>query len=358
MRIVIKLGTRLLTREGMLDKKNIARIAGEIGELLDGGNEVIIVSSGAIGAGCGRLGCSPRGLGLREKQALASVGQTDLMNAYKEAFAAQKRPVGQILITAQDLADRKSYLNIRNTLFALLEMKVVPIINENDTVAVEEIKLGDNDYISAIITSKVDADMLIILTDVDGLLSRTGKLVKKVEKITREIERSAGGAVSGYGVGGMATKVEAARIVSKLCGVDTYLANGRKAGIIRKIAKGENPGTVFKGTKCGISHKKRWIAYGSKPAGSVGLDGGAVDAVRNRKSSLLAVGIRKISGTFREGDSISFVDEKGKEVGRGLVNYSSKDLKRIIGKKSTEIEKILGYKDFDEVINRDNMVLM
>lgn len=359
MIIVIKLGTKLLTKpNGILDESNMFRIVEEIGELLDTGIEAIIVSSGAIGAGCGRFRCNPGELSLREKQAAASVGQTDLMNIYRKAFSKQNRLVGQLLLTAENLTSNKSYLNIRNTLFALLKMKVVPVINENDSVAVEEIKFGDNDHLAAMITSKVDADRLIILTDVDGLMDRDGKLIKRVDEIDNEIKNLAGGRGSDFSVGGMITKIDAAKMVKRACGSDTYLANGRKRGVLKKIANGKNPGTVFTAKKGGVSHKKRWIAYDLAPAGSVILDSGAVKAVMENNSSLLPVGVKKIKGEFFAGYSLRCMDEMGREIARGLTNYSSEDLKKIIGKKSNQIEKILGHKDYDEVIHKDNLVIM
>lgn len=359
MRLVVKLGTGILAKDsGILHRENIRRLADEIGKLLDDGNEVIIISSGAIAAGCGISGCSPKNLNLMEKQAMASIGQTDLMDAYKDAFSKQNRDVGQILITAVDLSSRRSYLNIRNTLCTLLKMKVVPVVNENDTVAVEEIKFGDNDRIAAIITAKVDADKLIILTDVDGLISSEGKLIKEVKKIDKKIIDYAQGKGSVYSAGGMITKINAAKTVSKLCGVNTYIANGKKVGVLQEIAKGGNPGTVFIGGDLRVSHRKRWIACGPPEAGSLLMDKGAVNAVRNKNSSLLAVGIKKVQGNFNEGDLVCCNDEAGNIVAKGLVNYSSDNLKKIIGKKSSSIEKILGYKDYDEVIHRDNMVLL
>jgi glutamate 5-kinase len=359
LRVVVKLGTKLLTdSSGLLDRKNIFRIVEEIGQLLDNQIEVIVVSSGAIGAGCGKLKCNPRDLNLREKQAVASVGQTDLMNLYKEAFSGQDRIVGQLLLTSQDLSDRKSYLNIRNTLNTLLKMNIVPIINENDSVTVEEIKFGDNDHLSAIITSKVDADKLIILTDVDGFLDAKGEIVKEIKEVTEDTLKIAGGRGSEYSVGGMHSKLKAAQIVSKICGTDTFLANGRNPGILKKVIDGENPGTIFIGKECGVSHKKRWIAYGLTPSGKVVLDAGAIKAVKEKNSSLLPVGIKSIEGKFNEGDSVVCVDETGKVVARGLVNYKSADLKKIMGRKSVEIEKLLGYKYYDEIIHKDNLVLI
>lgn len=359
MTVIIKLGTRLLTKsDGKLDRDNIFRIVSEIGILLDRKKKVIIVSSGAIGAGCGRIKCNPQNLSINQKQAIASVGQTELMNIYKEAFQRQKRLVGQILVTSKDFSDRRSYLNIRNTLFTLLKMGVIPIINENDSVAVEELKFGDNDHLAAIIASKVDADKLIILTDVDGLLDRNGKIVKEVDRITENIKKLAYGSKSDYSVGGMKSKIKAAEIVTKICSSQIYIANGRKKGALTSIMNGENPGTHFKGTECNLSHKKRWIAYGLKPAGNLVLDNGALKALTDMNSSLLAVGIRSFDGTFKEGDAVNCKNMRGKIVARGLINYSSKELSIIAGKKSPDIKKILGYKVYDEVIHKDNLVIL
>ncbi len=360
MKIVIKLGTKLLTCAdgGNLDRENIFRIVCEICEIRSNNNEIVIVSSGAIAAGCGNLGCHPSKLNLREKQAVASVGQLELMNLYREAFAKQNLTVGQILITSHDFSDRISYLNIRNTIFTLLKLQLIPIINENDTVATEEIRFGDNDYIAGVVASKIEADKFVILTDVDGLFSNDGKLIKKIKHLTADIKACAGGRGSSYGSGGMIAKIKTAENVSKHCGINTYIANGRKPGVLKKIMAGLNPGTVFIAADCSIKHKKRWIAFGLTPKGELKLDAGAVCAIIKKKSSLLAVGIKKIKGNFREGDSVVCIDEKGKEVARGLVNYSSDNLKKIMGKISSTTEKILGYKDYNEVVHRDNMVLL
>jgi glutamate 5-kinase len=359
LRVVVKLGTKLLTKsDGILDTRNISRIAKEIGGLLDSGIEVIIVSSGAIGAGCGKLDFHPSNLTLREKQAVASVGQTELMNVYKKAFASQGRLVGQILLTSHDFTDRNQFLNIRNTFNGMLKWKIVPIVNENDTVAVQEIKFGDNDHLAAIIASKVDADKLIILTDVDGLMNKEGDLVKEVSEVTDTIMRMAGGRGSDFSVGGMISKVKAAKSVTKHCGKDTYLANGRKSGVLKEIVKGKNPGTVFRGAICGVSHKKRWIVYGLKPQGNIVVDAGAVNALMKKNSSLLPVGIKKVTGSFKSGDPVDCRDEKGKVLARGLVNYSSSDINKIMGRKSSEIEKVLGHKYYDEVIHKDNLVII
>ncbi|MFH1414952.1 MAG: glutamate 5-kinase [Elusimicrobiota bacterium] len=361
MRIVVKLGTKLLTKDsGTIDKRNIRRIVREIGGLLDSGHEVMIITSGAIGAGCGKMKYNPRRLSLIEKQALASIGQTDLMDIYKKAFGEQGRAVAQLLITANDMTERQSYLNIRNTLNTLLKMKVVPVINENDSVAVDEIKFGDNDHLASIITIKVDADKLLILTDVDGLLDNDGKLIKKVDKVTSGIKQLAGGAGSDVSVGGMITKVEAAQSVMRLCSADTYLINGRKTGLLAQVIKGDNPGTLFTGKRTCIPHRKRWINLSSSlnSGKSIVLDAGAVSALVERNSSILPVGVKKVMGRFNAGASVSCIDNKGREIARGLVNYCSADINKIMGKRSSEIKKILGVKDYDEVIHKDNLILL
>ncbi|MEA3506133.1 MAG: glutamate 5-kinase [Elusimicrobiota bacterium] len=359
MRIVVKLGTKLLTKEGgLLDEKSIERITGDIGSLIDAGHEVIVVSSGAIGAGCGMLKIGPAELYLRQKQAIASIGQTELMDVFKKYFKKQDRLVGQILITSSDLSSRQGYLNIRNTIFTLLDMKVVPVINENDTVAVEELKLGDNDKIAGIVTAKVDADKLIILTDVEGLFDDKGRLVKEVKEVNRKIYNYAKDKGSELSVGGMMTKLHAAKKLIKLCGADMYLADGKKEGVLKSIADGNNPGTIFIAGDKVISRRKRWIAYGSEPRGKVFLDKGAVDALVVKKTSLLPVGVSGVRGSFSRGDLVSCVDEQGNEVARGLTNYSSREIDKIAGVRSSEIKEKIGYMDYEEVIHRDNLVVV
>ncbi|NLB34420.1 MAG: glutamate 5-kinase, partial [Elusimicrobia bacterium] len=312
--------------------------------------------SGAVGVGCGAIKLSRKNLTIRDKQAAASVGQPGLMRVYAEAFALQNRNVGQVLVTAFDFARRSSYLNIRNTLSALLEHKVVPIINENDTVATEELKFGDNDRLAGIIAVKTDADKLILLTDVEGFKGPDGQVIKVIEKITPEIESYAGGSGSSYGTGGMITKLEAARMTSGLCGINTYLASGRRPGIIKKIIDGENPGTTFMGCSQKLSSRKKWIA-GLQPAGSLLLDAGAARAVRENNSSVLPVGIKKVSGRFREGVPIICVDPDENPLAIGLVNFSSDEIKLIAGKRSKETKTRLGS-SCEEVIHKDNLVLL
>ncbi|MDA3792217.1 MAG: glutamate 5-kinase [Elusimicrobia bacterium] len=359
MRIVVKLGTKLLTgKSGLLDFISIERITDDLGALIDEGHEIIVVSSGAVGAGCGVLEISPARLDIRRKQAVASIGQTELMNVFKRYFKKQKRLVGQILITSADLSSRKSYLNIRNTIFTLLDMGAVPVINENDTVAVEELKLGDNDKIAGIVTAKVDADKLVILTDVEGLYDDKGKLIKEVRKVNRKIYDYASGKGTELSVGGMRTKLNTANKLIKLCGANMYIADGTKSGVLKNIAAGGNPGTVFIADDKVISQKKRWIAYGSEPRGKVFLDEGAVSALIEKNRSLLPVGVRKAEGCFSRGDLISCVDQAGAEIARGLTNYSSREVTEIAGVRSSEIKEKLGYMDYQEIIHRDNLVVI
>ncbi len=358
MRILVKLGTRLLTKpEGGLDSVRIDRLAGEVVSLLEEGHEFLIVSSGAVEAGRQGLGICPGTMDIRHKQAAASIGQTDLMNAWRQGFASRGRMAGQILVSSSDFALRSSYLNIRNTLNTLLERGVIPVINENDTVAVEELKFGDNDRIAAIVTVKVDADKLILLTDVEGLRSSSGELVKEVNEITPEVESWACGKGSECSSGGMGSKIQAARMVSRLCGIDTYVAQGSAEGVISEIIKGSNPGTVFHGGKSVLPHRKRWIA-GMTPAGSLTLDAGAVRAVLEKNSSVLAVGITGVGGDFTEGDPVSCLGPGGEAVALGLANFSAEDIRKIAGCNSSSIKDMTGGCLNEEVINRDNLVIV
>ncbi|MGM0567805.1 MAG: glutamate 5-kinase [Elusimicrobiota bacterium] len=355
---VVKLGTNVITKgKGCLDEENIARLAEESKYFFKRGRHLIVVSSGAIGAGCGMMSCRPEDLSINQKQAMASIGQPELMNAYRKCFARQGRKTAQLLLSSGDLAERKSYLNSRNTIFTLLQMGVVPIINENDTVAVEEIKLGDNDRLASVVASKMDAEMLVLLTDVDGLMDKEGSVLKEVNKLDESVLGLVNKKTSNYSVGGMKSKLEAAEMFSRLCGGSTYIASGRKKGVLKQIAGGVNPGTVFTSGSSGLCHRKRWIAHGLKSSGSLYLDEGALEAITKNNASLLPVGIKKIVGRFSEGDFVSCVNSRGQVVARGLVNYSSEDLKKIKGKSSCVIEEILGYKTYDEAIHRDNLAV-
>jgi glutamate 5-kinase len=361
-RVVIKIGTTVLTKpSGVINEVTIERIVDDVAELLNLGAEAIIVTSGAIGAGLGRL--KLQGRTIREKQALASIGQSHLMGIYDKFFRKHNRLVAQVLLTSDDLAQRQRYLNARNTLLTLLSLDVVPVVNENDTVAVEEIKFGDNDRLSALVASKVEADQLIILTDVEGFFSADPhaeskvKLIKEVEEITPELEEKASGSGTLRGTGGMVTKLEAAKIATA-SGITMYIANGNREGVLKKIWNGENPGTKFLPAKERIVSRKRWIAFDTRIEGKIAVDEGAKDALLRRGKSLLPSGISLVEGRFNTGACVAVVDMEGKEFARGLTSYSSDEIEKIKGKKTSQIEKTLGYKDYDEVIHRDNLVIL
>jgi len=271
--------------------------------------------------------------------------------------------VAQVLLTSDDLAQRQRYLNARNTLLTLLSLGVVPVVNENDTVAVEEIKFGDNDRLSALVASKVEADQLVILTDVDGFFSadpraeKKVKLIKEIEAITPELEEKASGRGTQRGTGGMVTKLEAARIATA-SGITMYIVNGNKEKVLKKIWEGENPGTKFLPGKAKIISRKRWIAFDTRIEGKVAVDEGAREALLKRGKSLLPSGISRVEGRFSTGACVAVIDMEGKEFARGLTSYSSDEIEKIKGKKTSQIETTLGYKDYDEVIHRDNLVIL
>jgi glutamate 5-kinase len=365
MRIVIKVGTNLVTaKDGSLDRGRIANFADDLAAARKAGCQVVLVSSGAIGAGMGKLGLDRRPGTLKEKQALAAIGQPLLMNAYGEKFNKRGLTIAQVLLTRQDFADRTRYLNARNTLLALLELGVIPIINENDTVAVDEIKsggnFGDNDTLAALVAGNVTADLLMLLTDVDGLYAGVpGKspLVPVVEKITPDIEKMASPlSGSGKGTGGMQTKLGAARIATA-AGVKMVIAGGAIPGIVMKLVKGEAIGTTFLPRKS-LEARKCWIAFGTKCRGKIIVDSGAANALINKGKSLLPSGIVASEGCFEVGDTVSIFTPENKEIARGLVQYSAGAVEKINGKKTADLRKLLDRADFDEVIHRDNLVIL
>jgi len=358
-RIVIKVGTKVIaSKERALDKDRIKDIVGQIASVKSKGAEVILVTSGAIGAGMGLLGLKKRPTLLSELQATAAIGQSELMRLYSEYFKQAGYLVGQILLTQEDFNSRDRYLNIKHTINKLLEHDVVPIINENDTVATDEIKCGDNDRISSLVSDVCEADRLVILTDVDGLLDEDGKVIALVTDITSGILKLIGRkSACDLGTGGMATKLECARTVVE-AGIECVMANGKKKDIILKIVNGENVGTTFTSKKARFIAKKRWIAYSSKAKGRVIVDDGAKAALLKKDRSLLASGIIDTEGSFASGDVISIVDKDGKELARGLVNYSSSEVSKIKSLKSEKFKHVLGYKGHDEVIHKDNLVIL
>jgi len=363
--LVVKVGTTLVSSStDFLDTAKMRPIVEDISGLMKRGIKVILVSSGAIGAGMGVLGLKVRPKLLPQKQAAAAIGQSKLMHFYKELFNAHDLRVAQILLTKDDLDERAKYLNARNTLSTLLEYKnIVPIVNENDTVAVDEIKFGDNDTLSAIVASKMQADLLVILSNVDGFYDcdpRTNavpKLIEEVKDISADLMKMCGDASAETSVGGMAAKVEAARIAT-LSGIGMVLANGERKHVLRDIFTGSCPCTYFSPRREAISGRKRWIAFGSAPHGSIKIDAGAKRALLEDGRSLLPSGVLGVTGKFAVGDTVSIIDEKEKEIARGLANYSAGEVQKIKGFRSDKIAELLGHKDYDEVVHRDNLVVL
>ncbi|HEX9874815.1 MAG TPA: glutamate 5-kinase [Deferrimonas sp.] len=361
-RVVIKIGSGVISNDDGLDTGIIAAIVRDVAELRRQGFEVVIVSSGAVAAGKGDLGIIGRPRTIPLKQAAAAIGQSRLMRAYKEALRPLGLTAGQVLLTRDDLANRRRYLNARNTLMTLLEYGVIPIINENDTVVVDEIRFGDNDNLSALVTNLVEAHLLVILSDVDGLFdSDPGKnpgaqLIPLVERIGTGIEAMAGDSTSLFGTGGMVTKIRAAKRAS-LYGVGTAIINGRTPGILVRFFAGEELGTYFLPARDRMAAKKHWIAFTKKPRGKLFVDDGARNALVSKGKSLLPSGIQGVEGGFDRGDAVRLCTLDGIGFAKGVINYTLPELLRIMGKKSSEIEGILGYKYGDEIVHRDNLVL-
>lgn len=357
-RIVVKVGTKVIAlKDKALDRERIKDIVNQISEIRDEGRDCLLVTSGAIGAGMGLLGLKKRPSGLSELQAAASIGQNYLMQLYGEYFKARGYLTGQILLTQEDFNDRKRYLNIKHTILTLLRHKAIPVINENDTVSTEEIKCGDNDRLSSLVSDLVGADLLVILTDVDGLMDSSGRVVSVVDEVTPGISKLAGNNRHELGTGGMATKLAAAKSVTA-AGIDCIIANGLKSSVILKAVKGEGVGTEFRSAQAKYIAKKRWIAFSSRPKGLISVDNGAAEAVLAKDKSLLASGILAVEGKFSSGDVVSIADEGKREFARGLTNYSSEDIIRIKGLKSDKFKSILGYKGRDEIIHKDNLVIL
>jgi glutamate 5-kinase len=363
-RIVVKIGSSVLVEEGIgLDLVAFSKLAKEISQVHTDSREIVVVSSGAIAAGMERLGYDKRPQTIPGIQAAAAVGQPHLMKIYQDCFFNYRKQVAQILLTHEDLSNRHRYLNARNTLLALLGMGFIPIVNENDTVAVEEIQFGDNDNLSALVTSLVSADLLIILSDIAGLYDRDpkhdnqAKLMDLVENIERDMVSRAAETRNPWSIGGMASKIEAARKAVRF-GVPTLVANGKVDGILKQILDGEKVGTLFLPLADRLSSRKQWIAYGLKPTGQVIVDDGAKTAIVSHGKSLLPRGVVDARGEFDRGDAVSCLDAEGREFGRGLVNYNCQELKNIKGRQSRDIEGIIGYKYTDEIIHRDDLVIL
>ncbi|MBI2916618.1 MAG: glutamate 5-kinase [Chloroflexi bacterium] len=374
-RLVVKLGTNLLTAGGeRLSLDTMASLVGQVNQLQKQGRQVLVVTSGAVAAGRQELGLAPStGSGqapdrkdIPFKQVLAAVGQGRLMEAYHQLFAWHGVVIAQTLLTRRDLSDRLGYLNARNTLLALLELNVVPIINENDVVAVEELEgttFGDNDNLSAMVANLVDADLLVILSDIQGLftadprLNAQATLVTHVDSIDAEIEKAAGGSGSARGVGGMATKIQAAKLATA-SGAAVIIADGRQPEVLLRVLGNEAIGTYFAPAASKLESRQRWLVSGPPPRGKLRVDSGAATALKGQGKSLLAVGIQAVEGDFQRGDVVHVCDGGGKTIACGLVNYPSEDIARIRGQRSERIHELLGYAYGDEVVHRDNLVLV
>ena len=359
---MIKVGSNVLTAQSDLNTEAIESISRQICVLLDRGLQVLLVSSGAMAAGLRKMGLKQRPDEIPQRQAIAAMGQSALMHAYERAFGHGGKKVAQILLTSEDLNNRERYLNARNALYALLAWKVVPVINENDTVKVEEIKLGDNDNLSAMIALLMDADILINLTDIDGLFTKDprihtdAELIAEVRSFSRELEAMAGDIPGALGTGGMLSKIRAARKVTA-AGVPMIIARGDKADILIRLFDGEKDGTYFVPKEKKMARRKCWIAYTLKPKGSLVLDQGAVGAILHNGKSLLPGGIVAVEGEFGVGAAVTFKDQHQRPLGIGLVNYAAADIRAIMGLRSSQIKARLGAKPYDEVIHRDNLVI-
>lgn len=367
-RIVVKVGTSTLNYDtGKLNIEKIELLVRELSDLANQGREIILVSSGAVGAGLERMKQHERPKTIPEKQAMAAVGQGILMHLYEKLFAEYGQTVAQVLLTKENSRRYSQYINSRNALMALLDMKVIPIINENDAVAVDELKIGDNDTLSATVATLVDADALIILSDIDGLYTAnpakdpSARLLHEVKQITPAIEQMAGGAGTSMGTGGMMTKIRAAKIAVN-SGITMVIASGSERSIIRRLLKGELLGTVFPAKEVHLKRRKSWLAFGKQLSGDIIVDAGCAKAVLSG-SSLLAVGIRRTDGDFDRGSTVRIIAPDGREIARGTVNYSAAVLNVLKGRQTGEFKEILGRLGIacpvcDEAVHRDNMVLM
>lgn len=361
-RVVVKIGSNVLTAADGLNLPVLRRIARQVSRLMDEGREIILVSSGAMASGIRKVGLARRPDALPQRQAVAAVGQAGLILEYERAFERHGRLAAQVLLTAEDLANRKRYLNARNTLNTLLGWKIVPVVNENDTVSVEEIKLGDNDNLAAMITLLMDAGLLVVLSDIEGLYDKDprahpdAQLIPVVREVTRATEQAAGRMPGPFGTGGMTSKINAARKVNA-AGVPMVIARGETPDILLKLFRGEEHGTYFVPGPAKLASRKSWIAFSLKPKGAIAIDAGARAAVVDRGKSLLPSGITDVQGEFSVGAAVELRGPDGEPLGVGLVNYAAAEIRRIMGLKSRHIAQVLGAKPYDEVVHRDNLVV-
>lgn len=363
--LVVKVGTRVLTHaDGRLNEDRIASLAEDIAAVYDAGHRVVLVSSGAVGAGLGLLGLKQRPTDLAKLQAVAAVGQTNLIETYDRTFRKYGRRAAQVLLTADDLSHRVRYLNVRNTLLSLLEFNAIPVINENDTVAVDELMtaFGDNDRLAALVANLLRAPLLLILSDVDGLYDGdprepASRVIPTIDRLNDAVRNLVRDRLTGLSKGGMASKLEAARIVT-MAGENVIIASGRQPEILRRVLAGEPLGTLFLAQGHAVSPWKRWIGFSARPAGRLLLDAGAVRAVAEQGRSLLAIGVVATEGEFSKGDAVALCAPDGREIARGLTNYSVGDLRRIQGLASKRIAQVLGHCPYEEVVHRDNLTLV
>ncbi|HBO44669.1 MAG TPA: glutamate 5-kinase [Planctomycetaceae bacterium] len=362
--LVVKVGTRVLTGpDGLLDYDQIAQLADQLHQVVQTGRRVALVSSGAVGAGMGRLGMTRRPIGLAQLQAVAAIGQSSLVEAYERALRAHGHHAAQILVTAEDLEDRVRYLNARNTLLALMDLGAIPIINENDTLSVEELRttFGDNDRLAAIVTNLIRAPLLVLLSDVEGLYNGAptepgAELVSTVTRLDDSVYCLVRDKAGGLSKGGMASKLEAARLATT-AGENVIIASGRMPGVLQKILAGETVGTLFLAQGQTVAARKRWIGFTVQPRGHLVVDDGARRAVESGGRSLLPIGVVEAVGPFDKGDVVALRDAGRVEFARGLTNYSSAEIERIKGLRTAEIANVLGCHPYDEIIHRDNMVV-
>ena len=361
-RVVVKVGSNVLTEDHGLNLKAIRSISRQICRLIDGGIEIILISSGAMASGIRKVGLDKRPDEIPKRQAIAAVGQAGLIMEYEKAFARYHKKVAQILLTGDDLNNRKRYLNARNTLCMLLSWQVVPIINENDTVMIEEIQFGDNDNLAAMITLLMDADILVNLTDIDGLYTKDPRtssdadFIPMVSTIGEDIKKITGDIPGALGTGGMLSKLNAAKKVTA-AGIPMVIANGGRPDVLKKLFSGKDVGTFFTPKKKKLKSRKCWIAFTLKPKGVIRIDDGAAEAILNRGKSLLPSGIVGVEGEFSVGAPVEFRKTDDETLGNGLVNYSSTDIRKIMGLKSSQIKNRLGHKPYDDVIHRDNLAV-
>lgn len=363
-RIVVKVGSSTLTHEsGKLNYHRIERLVMEIADLANQGKQMVLVSSGAVSAGLGPLGLAKRPQTIREKQAVAAVGQGVLLHTYEKMFREYGQTVGQVLLTRMDAQNRRNFMNSRNTLLTMLDMGIIPIINENDVVAIDEVKIGDNDTLSAMVSSIIDADLLVLLSDIDGLYTANPQthpeavLIPNVKEIDKHFYEIAEGAGTSIGTGGMYTKIQAASLATS-AGVDMIIASGSEDGILRRICQGEEIGTWFTAKDSNLHSKKRWLLSGSKSEGTIVVDEGCRNALIGHGSSLLPVGVVRVEGRFHEGDIVRVICD-GVVIAKGIVNYNSEQIAAIKKHQTDEIATILGHEGvYEEVIHRDNLVAM